>query len=395
MSLRIRQTAVYFLAFILLGLTAALLGPTISALAQNASVTLGDISILFTAYSLGYLGGSLVSGRLFDRVRGHPLVAAAMICVAALLAAMPELPSLWLLVLCQVMLGIAASAIDVGCNTLLVWVHDREVGPFMNALHLMFGVGAFLAPIVVTAAISAAGSVSWSYWAPALAAIPVAVLLVLLPSPRAQHIAGDTRRTAGANPLLITLIVVYYFLIVAGEAGMAGWLFTYAKAYGADDAAAALTTSGFWGAFTVGRLLSIPIAVRVRASRILFVSTVLCVLGLLVMLAGQGNATATWVSALVFGLGMASLFAMMVAYAEQHMVITGSTTGLFLVGASLGGMVVPLLIGRTFESIGPVVTPSVLLICMVGALGVLLAVFKVAAVYNPAHVSSPSTAAER
>lgn len=379
MSLRIRQTAAYYLAFILLGLTAALLGPTINALAQNASVTLGEVSILFTAYSLGYLGGSLVSGRLFDRVRGHPLVAASLICVAALLSATPLLPSLWLLVLIQVLLGVAASAVDVGCNTLLVWVHDREVGPFMNALHLMFGVGAFLAPIVTSAAISAAGGVAWAYWLPALAAIPVAGLLMLLPSPQAQHTAGDMRGSAGSNPLLITLIVLFFFLIVAGEAGMAGWLFNYAKAYGADDAASALTTSAFWGAFTMGRLLSIPIAVRVRASRILFVSTALCVLGLLIMLAGQGDATATTASALVFGLGMASLFAMMVAYAEQHMVISGSTTGLFLVGASLGGMVVPLLIGRTFESIGPVVMPAALLICMVGALGALLAVFRVAA----------------
>ena len=96
MSLRIQQTIVYYYAFILLGLTFALLGPTIEVLSGNAGVSIADASILFTAYSLGYLGGSLISGRLYDRMRGHPVVAGCLILVAVLLALMPSLQSLWL-----------------------------------------------------------------------------------------------------------------------------------------------------------------------------------------------------------------------------------------------------------------------------------------------------------
>jgi hypothetical protein len=32
-------------------------------------------------------------------------------------------------------LGMAEGALDVGGNTLLVWVHQEKVGPFMNGLH--------------------------------------------------------------------------------------------------------------------------------------------------------------------------------------------------------------------------------------------------------------------
>ncbi|MCX6018142.1 MAG: MFS transporter [Chloroflexi bacterium] len=372
MSLRIKTTAVYYYAFILLGLTFALLGPTIEVLAGNASVSIADASILFTAYSLGYLGGSLISGRLYDRMRGHPVVAACLMLVAVLLALMPSLRSLLVLCVGQFLLGIVASGIDVGLNALLVWVHGRSVGPFMNALHLMFGVGSLVAPLLIAAVVG----FQWAYWIVAIAMLPAVVLFLRLPSPIHEKHVGDTRGGTFANPLLIILVVTFFFLIVAGEGGMSSWLFTYARKGGLDEKTSALVTATFWGAFTFGRLLSIPLAVRVPAARILLVSTVLCISGTVVMASFGDLNAAMWGGAALIGLGVASLFAMMIAYVETRMVITGVTTSLFLVGASLGGIVVPLLIGRTIESFGRIIVPVVICVCMVLALLVLLAVFR-------------------
>ena len=163
---------------------------------------------------------------------------------------------------------------------------------------------------------------------------------------------------------------------MAGEGGMSSWLFTYARKGGLDEKTSALVTATFWGAFTFGRLLSIPLAVRVPAARILLVSTVLCISGTVVMASFGDLNAAMWGGAALIGLGVASLFAMMIAYVETRMVITGVTTSLFLVGASLGGIVVPLLIGRTIESFGRIIVPVVICVCMVLALLVLLAVFR-------------------
>jgi FHS family Na+ dependent glucose MFS transporter 1 len=380
MSLRIQQTIVYYYAFILLGLTFALLGPTIEVLSGNAGVSIADASILFTAYSLGYLGGSLISGRLYDRMRGHPVVAGCLILVAVLLALMPSLQSLWLLVIGQMLLGIVASGIDVGLNALLVWVHGRAVGPFMNALHLMFGVGSLIAPLLIAAVVG----FEWAYWIVAIAMLPAAVLFLRLPSPTHEQHHGDTRGGTFANPLLIFLVVAFFFLIVAGESGMSSWLFTYARKGGLDEKTSALVTATFWGAFTFGRLVSIPLAVRIPAARILVVSTVLCIAGTFVMGSFGDLEAAMWSGAALIGLGVASLFAMMIAYVETRMVITGVTTSLFLVGASLGGIVVPLVIGRTIEPFGRGVVPITLGVCMVAALLVLLAMFRVSRASKPA-----------
>ena len=71
------QTAAYFGVMVSLGLANAALGPTLPRVAAQAGVTIGAVSILFSARSLGYLCGSLLSGRLYDRLPGHPVMAAA------------------------------------------------------------------------------------------------------------------------------------------------------------------------------------------------------------------------------------------------------------------------------------------------------------------------------
>lgn len=55
------------------------------------------------------------------------------------------------------------------------------------------------------------------------------------------------------------------------------------------------------------------------------------------------------------------------------MVITGAVTGWLFVGASLGGMILPWLIGQYFETLGP----KFLLALLIGALILAIGVFGV------------------
>jgi MFS transporter, FHS family, Na+ dependent glucose transporter 1 len=145
---KIAKTVGYYLAFIVLGLIMSSLGPTLIGLAAHTRTQISEISFLFTATSLGYLLGSLLGGRIYDRAPGHPLLVVVLLGTAVTMALVPLIPWLWLLMLLMVVLGIGQGFLDVGCNTLLVWVHRDKVAPFMNGLHFFFGVGAFIAPLL-------------------------------------------------------------------------------------------------------------------------------------------------------------------------------------------------------------------------------------------------------
>ncbi len=346
----------YYAAFVALGLLGASMGPTLPGLAQHTGSRLSEISFLFTSRSLGYLFGSLIGGRLYDRFPGHRVVAAVLVMMALMMAIVPTVPLLWLLALVLLALGLGEGGLDVGGNTLLVWVYGDKVGPFMNALHFCFGLGAFIAPIVVAFAIQASGDITLAYWLLALLILPALAWIVRLPSPRPQ-VATVARRTGHANRVLLALLVFSFFVYVGAELSFGGWIYTYAVARGLGTAtSAAYLTSAFWGALMAGRLVSIPLAVRFSPHTILPADLLGCLAAMGVILLWPDSTVALWIGTCGAGFAMASIFPTMIALAERHMTITGQITSLFLAGSSLGSMTLPWLIGQLFEPVGPFVT---------------------------------------
>ena len=355
-SIGLGQSAGYFAAFVALGIAQAALGPTLPDLAARVHADLQSISYGLAAHALGYLAGSVVGGQLYDRVRGHPVMAAMLALLAGNLFAIPLIPFLPLLIVTLFALGFGAGALDVGGNTLIVWVHGRRVSPYMNALHFFFGVGAFLAPVIIAQAITRTGSIQWAYWSLAFLILPVALLILLLPSPSnvgIQDNSGSENEESQASPqirrdwLLVVLIALFFFVYVGAEGSFGGWIATYARESGLGNAAeAAYLTSVFWGALTLGRFLSDLLGV---------------LLSVVLLSLGPHSRTLTWLGAAGAGLSMASIFPTTLSLAERHMTISGAVTSLFFVGASTGGMVIPWAIGQLFGYIGPRVVPAFLL----------------------------------
>lgn len=359
---RIPKTIAYYAAFVALGLATASLGPTLPGLAAHTHTLLSEISYLFTARSLGYLLGSLLGGRLYDRAPGHPVMAVGLLVMVLMMGLAPLMPLLWLLTAALLTLGVAEGTVDVGGNTLLVWVHRHKVGPFMNGLHFFFGVGAFLSPIIIAQALLSSGDITAGYWILALLMAPVAMTLARLPSPPARTISRDEPADR-INYLLVVLIALFLFLYVAAEVSFGGWIFTYTVALAlAGEEAAAYLTSAFWGALTAGRLLAIPIAARFRPRTVLAVDLAGCLASAGLIRLWPDSLLAVWVGTPGLGLAMASIFPTALSLAERRMPITGQVTSWFFVGASLGGMSLPWVIGQLFEAVGPLSTMAAILV---------------------------------
>lgn len=346
-------TGGYYAAFLMLGLVAAVLGPTLPGLASQTHTTISQISILFTARSFGYLFGAFLGGRLYDRFPGHPILAGVLAMMAFMIAAVPFLSSLWLLTMLILCVGLVEGVIEIGGNTLLVWLHQHNTGPFMNGLHFFFGVGAFLSPLIVGQVLVHTGEIQWVFWILAVMILPSAGWLCRLPSVEIQTGAAHKHGTS-QNTGLVVAIVFLFVLYVAAEISFGGWIYTYTiSLYPGTETTAAYLTSAFWGALTFGRLLAIPFAAYFAPRILLLVNFLGCLVSVGLLLIGSPSLTVIWIGTLGTGLSMAPVFPTLLAFAGRHIQMTARINSWFCIGAGTGAMTLPLFIGQVFEIFGP------------------------------------------
>ena len=277
------------------------------------------------------------------------------------------------LIVVTLFLGGSQAFLDVGGNTLLVWLHREKVSPFMNGLHLFWGVGSILSPILIAQAILLTGNFAWGFWIIAALLLPVAWLFKGIPSPTAPHQEPGGEPQKATDWPLVVLFVLFFSAFVAAEGSYGGWIYSYAIATKiALPATAAIMTSVYWGALTLGRLVSIPLALRIRPRTLLIVNMVGCLVGLSLAVIGGSSPEMIWLATIVLGVSVASFFPVSLSFARETITITGQFTGLMFVGASLGGMFLPWLIGQFFETVGPHSAMVIMLVDMLVCCGIFI-----------------------
>ncbi|MGH9937785.1 MAG: MFS transporter, partial [Blastocatellia bacterium] len=360
----------YSLAFIALGLGSGSLGPTLPALAAQTNAGMKQISNLFIARSFGTMIGFWVIGRFYDRTAGHPLMASSLLASAVALALTPSVRLLPVLFILSAFMGIASASINVGGNALIALVHGERVRPFISMLHAAFGLGGLLAPMLIAQLIHRADSLHLTYWLLALVIIPVALITFLSPSPSlCEHKRLDS--TAPLPTPMIALFAIFFFLQVGAEATVMGWYFSYATERGITAQTAAYLNSGFWAAFTLGRLATIWMSARFNAVSLIVMSLSIALLIALSLLILAPAPFVLWFGAIGLGLAVAPVFPNMFGLAQRLLGLSGKVTGFFLVGSSAGSMFWPWLTGQFFKSQGPQVMAWVVILNLLGALAIL------------------------
>jgi MFS transporter, FHS family, Na+ dependent glucose transporter 1 len=272
---------------------------------------------------------------------------------------------------------VAEGIVEVGCNTLLPWVHTDHASPFLNALHFFFGVGALAAPVGIALATSATGDVALFFWLFAVLMLAVAVWLLLLPSPRRSGGRASGHWVRG-SALLVALTAFFFFLYVGVENSFGGWVPSYAQAMQmASTAGAAYFAAVFWAALTAGRLLAVPASARFKPRAIVAVGLVGSLMSVAVVLLWPSLVAVLWLGTLGLGLSLAAIVPTTLALMGRRIGTTSQATAWFFVGLGLGKMTIPWTIGQLFESVGPqslFVVMGLMLVAAMGVFAVLCAV---------------------
>lgn len=349
MSLPARQTSAYFAAFFILGATIASLGPTLPYLAGNTGASIASLGLLFTLRSGGYLVGSLLGGRLYDRLPGHRLLGIAIFTGAVSMGIIPEISSFAVIIALMLLIGLAEATLDVGSNTQLVWVHGARSGPYLNGMFLFAGIGGTLSPLLLS---SIGGT--WGYRVLALASLPVALWAFFTSSPPST--AHEEDRPAGTlSPYLFATFCLITFILIGGEVGFGGWIYTYAYELGlGTEQTAGMLTSFYWLGITFGRVAAIFTSSRFKPGRIVLTNLTGLVACLGLILLNPASQIFLWLGAIGFGFFLAPVFPTTFAFLERKTPISGTAAGILWASGSFGAMVYPWVMGIQMADIGPV-----------------------------------------
>ncbi|NXU18639.1 MFS4B protein, partial [Pardalotus punctatus] len=372
-------------SFLGLGMSIAVLGPTFPNLAANVRKNVSDIYYIFVGRSLGYLGGSVVGGMLFDCMNANLLLALSMLATMAGLYGIPWCKQSLLLTVLMSVIGGSMGILDTGGNVLALNTWGSEAGPHMQALHFSFAAGAFLAPILAKMALGGSESKElleaektnqsvcqsvptasaasptpalndhhdflWSYIIIGTYILFISIFFFVFYSKDSSaqdktKASGQKKKLAKYHWALIGLLFVFFLFYVGAEVTYGSYVFTYAKVFAemTESEAAALNTV-FWGAFAVCRGLAIFGAAFLYPGTMILIS--------LLSSAASSSALAffahyrilLWVGTAVYGASMATVFPSGISWVEQYTVVEGKSASLFVIGAALGEMCIPGAVG--------------------------------------------------
>jgi FHS family glucose/mannose:H+ symporter-like MFS transporter len=347
--------------FLLMGALAAAYGPLLEHLARRFRLDLPTVGGVFGAHFGGALVGVLVAMWTLERVPARIALWAGVVLLGLGCAGV-ALATSWPALLAAVsVIGVGFGALDLALNQLVAYSVSARRSALLNVLNGAYGIGAVVAPILV----SAAGDRHALTMYAAAAALAAGVLFPLrgvsgrLPGP-----AGGTG-TAGAAgwSALVALFAAAYVLYVGTETGTGGWMATHLEALGYPSTAAARLTSGFWLALAVGRLAVAPLTLRVREPVIVLASTALAAAALLAALAAPA-APAAYV---VAGLAIAPIFPTGIVWLARLNRSPRATAWLFPASMA-GGVLVPAGIGVAIGRLGVVWVPPILAAVALGTL---------------------------
>ncbi len=251
-----------YLAFIVIGMAAGLLGVAWPAMRLQYELGLDAVAILLTANTAGYLTSSFVSGLVAERIRYGRMFVLVLGLICAGMFGMSAAPGWILLIAAWGMVGAGGGLIDAGMNGYMAAHHSARV---MNWLHASFGVGLTIAPLIMGWAVAESGP-GWNLGfaaVGAMTAVMFGAFLFLqgrwLPPPVHHHPeTGVSSRAALVRVVrspLVWLSVLMFMMYAGAEVLPGQWgfpLFTEARGMNAERAA--FWVSAFWLSFTVGRI---------------------------------------------------------------------------------------------------------------------------------------------
>ncbi|OQR79106.1 sodium-dependent glucose transporter 1-like [Tropilaelaps mercedesae] len=406
--IRIFQTVNLNMASISLGLTLAIVGPTLLDISEILGISVAQMSYVAFSGDFGAFVGSFLATPLFAMFNAQRVIIMCMLCSGIFNILIPHGTTPLFVATFAFLNGCFFGVQEIGVYVWLVGIWRDHVSPAIQLLHLMYGIGALFAPLIAEPFLSSEATVHG-------AMIVTGVNSTFVPSsiennaiPQYSHVyipyaiigciflltalfmtisfyfdSRDIRPNKKAKKStvlntsgklfewsLVCLVGFYTLIDVTLEACFSKFISVYAVTeHGFTKSSAAFLTSLCYGGFTLARVLAVPLSYHLTPMHLMIVGQCILLLAALALaFLTHWSPSILWVGCCLLGAGLSPLYGSCTAWVSDHVTLCHDYMSVILILTCSGALVPPVIVGHYIE------TSPILLMYVVLASGVAMSI---------------------
>jgi len=351
-------TRLAYSCLLMVGINSGWIGPFLPQIARIVHLPIERAGLIVSASAAGYFISVLIAGEINQQLSAEKILVGAMAIFTAGLAGLAAARGLGGLLCAGFVIGLANGGIDVGTNALIVELNRERLGSALNYLHVLFGVGALLGPLIVSAAFASRVPYWWVFGGGAVTCAAIVFRLCVTPAIEVRVEAagsdGNGFLTMLARPLIWAISAVM-FLYVGAETGIGAWLFLYLRTAGAlSPMLASSGVSLYWLGLVCGRGFGGRIGHRMALPQFTILASALSATALVILIAAPTAGGLAASAMFLIGAGYGPVFPNMIAIgAARFPAEVGRMTSIVVAGGALGGVSVPWIMGQAIVGMSP------------------------------------------
>ena len=362
---------IIYLSFVGLGLPNSVLGSIWPQMQMELGADVSLVGYLSMTVTAGTVASSVLADRIVCRLGVARVTVISVLMTAGALLGFALSPGVERLFLCALPMGLAAGAADVALNNFVALHYEAK---HMSWLHCFWGIGASVGPMLVAASLRTGAS--WRTGYGLISAVVCALCVILICTlplwGRASGGAGGHQRAAPIcvghifrrRDVLPLLCGFALYNAMETTAGLWGATFVHDRC-GISTSDAALTSTLYFGALTVGRFFAGFAAKRWSDRQLIRAGLGISALGMLLTWC-SGSAWLAMGGVCLIGLGFAPIYPAMLHATPFYFgaELSQQVMGLEMALAYVGSTFFPPLFGMLAAPLGTSIYPGFLLICL-------------------------------
>ncbi len=346
-----------------MGMIVVSFGSTMPYIRDEFALSFENGGLILAFFSGSYLINGMLSGWLVDWIGKKAILVTGNSLYVIGLSSLFFASQVWIIYVSVVILGIGWGF----CNTTInILVNDSSHGDAkaMSLLHMSFGVGAFIVPLLFNVFLKL--GLTWKelmLFLSLLALVSfVLSLFMQIDFVKENKKEGSKKHFQNSKQLILYMAILFFY--VGSESAFSGWIVSYLIT-GLKMAAgfAQNMLSILWLTIIIGRYAIGLLGTRINKGKFVMAASGIALLSM-VLFISTSNQIIIFISVIGIGLSFAGIYPLTMAHANPIIRGSGLATALVISGGGLGSTTVPYLSGRIADGYGTVAIISTILVTL-------------------------------